>query len=518
MTGAKLGLFSLAGLLWSTPAAARPAYAIVVGNNASPTGDERLAPLRFADDDAVRYAEILGRVAAEVHLLTVLDAKTQRRHPGLAERTRPPTRAALDAAVRDVAARLSEAPGPVYVVFSGHGSNAADGEPYLALLDGDLTRTALFEDVLGALPAPRIHLVVDACNAGAMVGARGPFDREVDGATATVSPAARAAVLDARSLDRFPHVGAIVATTAGRASHEWSRIESGVFTHELLSGLLGPADVSGDLRVEYSEIQAFVAAANSRVADPRARPEIVAIPPAQDHRAPLFSMEDLPGPFLRGEAHELGHFFIELGGGRRYLDAHVGDARPVTILLPSGAGGFVRTPTSEAELPGREDGVIELDDLDFRAVRLAARGSLDETLRQDLFAAPFDAAYYRGFVDSRSLVPADLEIEARAPLSERWTWKERWAAGLFGLSAAALISTGVTGGLAARTKAQFEDTSVQRTAAELADRYDALVVATWVGAAVAAVAAGTGAGLWVSGQPSAPDDSADVSVGVSGRF
>ena len=45
-----------------------------------------------------------------------------------------------------------------------------------------------------------------------------------------------------------------------------------MFTHELLSGMLGAADVNGDLVVEYTEVQAFVAAANRDIKDPRAIP------------------------------------------------------------------------------------------------------------------------------------------------------------------------------------------------------------------------------------------------------
>ena len=291
-----------------------------------------------------------------------------------------------------------------------------------------------------------------------------------------------------------------------------------MFTHEVLSGLLGPADINGDLRIEYSELQAFVGAANSRISDPRARPDVRAIPPAQDHRAPLLALDGLAGPFLRGDLGRLGHFFIELSGGRRYLDAHLGAGRAATVLLPGGTAAFLRTASAEAALPVVDGGVLELSELDFRTVRLAARGSLDDALSVDLFAAPFDAAYYRGFVDSRALVPADLEVEAVAPLSARWTWKEKAAVGLFAASAAGLISAAVTGALAAHTKRQFDQTSAQRPATELAARYDGLVTATWVGAAVAAAAAGGGVGLWISAQPSSTGGPAGASVGISGSF
>jgi len=35
----------------------------------------------------------------------------------------------------------------------------------------------------------------------------------------------------------WPTVGVVIATTAGQEAHEWSQLESGVFTHEVISGL-----------------------------------------------------------------------------------------------------------------------------------------------------------------------------------------------------------------------------------------------------------------------------------------
>lgn len=510
-----LGL-ALASLLalGATPAAAAPGYAIVIGTNASPPEDPSLAPLRFADDDALRYADLFGRLGVAVRLLTVLDTDTQRRHPGRAATTTPPTRAAVLAAVDEVQAKLRTDPGPVYLVFSGHGSADDAGEPLLALLDESLTRSLLYERILARLDAPAVHLIVDACNAGAVVGVRGPFDDAVEAPRVTVTDPARAAVIAPRALARFPHVGAVVATSAGQASHEWTRIQSGVFTHTLLSGLAGAADINGDLRLAYSEIQAFVGSAHSRVQDPRARPEVLAIPPARDHTTPLVSLAALDGPFLRGDAGALGHFFVELAGGRRYLDAHLEAGRTATLLLPADTAGFVRAEGAEAELPARRDGIIELDDLTFRTVRLASRGTLDQALQADLFAAPFDVAYYRGFVDSRRVVPVDLAVERAVPLSERWTWKERTGVALWATAGAAAVGAVVTGVWAGSTRDQFEQATTQRASTDLARRYDQLTAATWVQAGVAAAAAGAGTWLWFSARPSRDG----AAVAISGSF
>ena len=50
--------------------------------------------------------------------------------------------------------------------------------------------------------------------------------------------------------------GVVVATSSEAETHEWSRFDGGVFSHELRSGLLGSADLDGDGQVRYDEIAA----------------------------------------------------------------------------------------------------------------------------------------------------------------------------------------------------------------------------------------------------------------------
>jgi hypothetical protein len=106
-------------------------YAVIVGYNGAQEG---LPALRFADDDAARFALLLSGFAespARVSLLARLDDETQR---GLAaagltpKPAGPPTRTALLAALADVgralAARPAGAPAPTfYFVYAGHGLN-----------------------------------------------------------------------------------------------------------------------------------------------------------------------------------------------------------------------------------------------------------------------------------------------------------------------------------------------------------------------------------------------------------
>ena len=91
----------------------------------------------------------------------------------------------------------------------------------------------------------------------------------------------------------FPTSARSSPRPAAAQAHEWDAYQRGVFTHEVLSALRGAADVNGDGRIEYSELAAFLAAANREVADPRARPQVVVQPPRSDRRAPIVDLAAL---------------------------------------------------------------------------------------------------------------------------------------------------------------------------------------------------------------------------------
>ena len=273
-------------LFLALPALADTRVGLVIGNNASPVGEPDLKALRYADDDALRFRALFVRAAGEVETLAVLDDETARRHPRVDASA--PTKVELMRAVAKLKTVVDDARArgertSAMIFFSGHGATRKDGEPYLALVGGELTGKELYDDVIAGIGADRSHLIVDACNAGAVVGARGKFDDARSAAEVELSDAALARLTENRVR---PDVGILIAASAGQKTHEWSRIESGVFSHEVLSALLGPGDVNGDGRVEYSEIQAFVSAANSRIQDPRARPTVIARPPKLDPRLP----------------------------------------------------------------------------------------------------------------------------------------------------------------------------------------------------------------------------------------
>jgi hypothetical protein len=218
--------------------------------------------------------------------------------------------------------------------FSGHGVRDESGSAALSLLDGALTRTWLYEQLLGRVSARAIHVIVDACHAEALVR-----PRDVDATLEPLEPVERQSYLDTATLTRFPNVGAVLASSSGAQSFEWDAYRSGVFAHQLLSALRGAADVNGDARVEYSEVAAFLSAANLRVKDPRARLDIVIRPPPVDRRTPLLNLSTLSGQFqLRGRAEGAWArgFFIESERGERLLDVFPEQTATLALRLPLG--------------------------------------------------------------------------------------------------------------------------------------------------------------------------------------
>lgn len=387
------------------------AYALIIANNLGM--DASQAPLRYADDDGARYYELLGPRMKEAVLLTVLDADTQALHPGLAARTRPPTRAALQEALAHLNARMSEdkARGDVpvlYFIFTGHGRRGAAGEGAVSLLDGAFTRTDLYEQVLAPSSAGLIHLIVDACDSYFFVNARGGLPQ------APAQVAAVEGLLATRELARYPHVGAVLSTSREQASHEWSAIRSGVFSHQVLSALAGAADVNADGRVEYSELQAFVAAANQGVEDVRGRLEVSIQPPALDRSAPLV---DLKQPaqlgYLLLPAGLEGRLWVEDARGLRVAELHKERERPVVLGLPPERGYFLRTAGREAPFHfSGVGGVVDAGGLAWRDNTLAARGAVEDALRDRLFSVPFGPRFYSGYMASLGETPVAAEQEA----------------------------------------------------------------------------------------------------------
>lgn len=488
-----------------TAAARDIAYAIVIGNNAPPIGAmETLQPLRYADDDAVRYHQLFARFA-DSRLLAVLDTQTQRRYLGLASTTQPPTQGNLDQLVGQLRVKMqrdrARGDRPIlYFAFSGHGTYDDHGEPFLALLDAKLTQKSLFDDVLARMPAGLIHVIVDACHAGGVVGVRGGgfFAKETSARASETTPADVAPIFQSGPLARHPNVGVIFAATIDQETHEWSVTESGVFSHEVISGLLGPADVNGDGKIEYTEVAAFVAAANRDIRDPRAVPHLIARPPAIDQNAHLVALSALAGVrTIRGDASALGHFFVELASGQRYLDANIDGEHKVAIVVPNDAVAYVRTETREAKLPATGD--VAIGKLVFHERAARRRGSIAATYQSALFASSYGPAYYRGYVDSVGAIGVafpEVVATVAADTALRTTGDRRIAYPAVAVAAAGAIASVTFGVLASRARSDFQATELQREAHDAKARYDRDRAVAITSGAVAVAATAIAWWLW----------------------
>ena len=481
--------------------AATVTYAIVIGNNAPPAeqASENLKPLRYADDDAVRFFELFQKLGANAKLLSVLDEPTQRRYPNIVNTAQEPSHANLLRIVEEFSERmqadLSRGDKPVfYFTYSGHGARAKDsGRVFLALIDKGLRQRTLYRHVLAKLPAVFSHVLIDACNAASVVGFRGEmFGKELDGQTVALT--AKEMRLSKR-LERHPTVGVIIATTTGQQAHEWSEYESGVFTHEVLSALLGAGDVNGDRKIEYSELHAFIAAANRDIRDHRAIPRVIAEPPRINRRAPLVALSDFRNTgILTGSSAGLGPFHIEMANGQRYLDAHMSDDSTTALALPADTPVFVRTENEEAELVLKPGARVNFGELQFHPRVERARGGIATMFREALFASPFGPTYYRGFIDRSGGMSVNFpSTEATRSLDVETS--DGLGVGLLvgaGIAGAVSVATGV---LAWQAKQDFNRTNFETKAARLRDRHFQLTTTAIVAATITAVA-GTAA-WWV---------------------
>jgi hypothetical protein len=391
-----------AAFLPRAASAAVSTYVLAVGYNGTPASPDGQGetPLQYADDDAVAFYAFARDFSRESALLTVMDADTQTRFPQEVADARPPSFGELRSQVQRFQKLLESdhARGNESVLlffYSGHGTRPKQNAPSLTLLDGALTRERLYDDVLSTIPARYIHLFIDACYAEAIVR-----PRDAEAASVELSEADLAQYASRSTLARFPNVGAMIASSVSSQTHEWDGYRHGVFTQELLSGLRGAADVNLDAKIEYSELYAFLSAANRNVADPRARLSVVARPPSSNARAPIVDLKDLKARASVTEiTSKAGHVHFEDQRGNRLADVRVENGARLAVALPSSKTMYVRSPLGEAELVLKPGEVVTFDRIVLGPPTARVRGALDLAMKRGLFATGFGPNYYRGFID-----------------------------------------------------------------------------------------------------------------------
>lgn len=303
-------------ILLLTPALAHAEeHALIVTNNKSLSLGR--ADLNYADDDGLKWKDLFETLGGKTQLLTTIDGPTRLLFPDVQVPT--PTRANLETALSRLKEAMDQSDGPdtLTLVFAGHG-DIAGGEGFLELEDGRLTATDL-EAMLASLPASRIHLIIDACNAYFMLHPRKPGARTV---TRNV---------DGGLLERHPHIGALLSTSAEALSWEWSEIQSGLFSHALRSGLRGGADLDRNGRITYRELEGFLTIAHVALPD-GFKPRLFIRPPSVERDLPVASLKGTRSLILETARH----IALSDSRGVRLFEGHFEAGVPLSIALPEG--------------------------------------------------------------------------------------------------------------------------------------------------------------------------------------
>lgn len=396
-------------------------YAVVVAQNQS--HDPGVRPLQYADDDGVKTWELLSLLTDNASLFVVPDQETARLHPAAAQRAEVPERAAILSRLRHynrlMARDIERGDEPeLFFIYAGHGDVDQTGQGYINLHDGKFTRAELYREVIAPSSARYLHVIIDACKSYFMVNSRGgrPWveDAVDDGGR---SDRRLRAFLEAEKLARYPRAGVVLATSGDQETHEWSRYRGGILSHELRSALSGAADVNGDGRVEYSELAAFLAAANARVTLPQARIAVFSQAPAINRRRALVDLGRVQRRggtrFLRFGPTLSGRFHIEDDRGVRYADLNKEAGSAFDVVVSSQRAYFVRrNEMEETEVRPSTAGRVDLSLAPWTARAVAARGAVERTFHQDLYQVPYGPRFYEGYVAKSG----DLPVEAASPV------------------------------------------------------------------------------------------------------
>lgn len=217
----------VAAVLGAGPAARAEVerFAVLLGNNRGAPGE---VELRYAERDARRLGEVLvelGEFPRE-NVVTLTGATAgEARRALLAVNER--VRRAID---------MNGAQPMLLVFYSGH----ADAEA-LHLQGTQLALREVEHVVAGSAAGARL-LITDSCRSGALTRVKGAKLADEFPLAVTVQ-------------DRLAGEGFIVLTSAaaGEDAQESDEVQGSFFTHALLSGLQGAADVDGDGAVVLSE-------------------------------------------------------------------------------------------------------------------------------------------------------------------------------------------------------------------------------------------------------------------------
>ena len=380
-------------------------FALIVANNRGSTLSE--PDLQYADDDGARYYQLFRSIAAadDLALLTAFDHTSLASYKDLALLAQPPRRSALEAAATRiaravVAARVRGEKTALYFVFAGHG-DIDNGRGYLALEDSRIDGSFLEQRIIEQIPADTKHLVLDSCNSFFVVNPRKPGGRR------WATPKDMALGFSAR----HPEVGLFLSTNSESEVFEWSQIESGVFSHEVRSGIAGAADVNGDGATSYAELAGFVETANRGITLENLRPHLFYRGPRGNANATLFPTGAMSGRRFRLSA-EPARLWLKNATGTRFLDLHK-ERGQMTLVLPEATTQEVsvfeelsylaprRPVVNQRDIPAGDE-PIELAATELAKPDVSARG---DRIFGALFAEPYGPVAYAQYLKQESKAP-----------------------------------------------------------------------------------------------------------------
>jgi hypothetical protein len=355
-------------------------FAVVVGSNDG--GPER-PRLRFAVSDAAAFAGVLqdlGGVSAADTLLL-----------------QEPDRRAFDAGLAQAARQLTAARAPdtrleLVLYYSGHSDETG------LLLGREVYRYDELRHALAALPADVRIAVLDSCSSGALTREKGGVRR---------APF---------SIDEASQVRGhafLTSSSDDESAQESDRVGGSFFTHFLVSGLRGAADVSHDGRVTLTEAYQFAYQETlARTERTRAGPQHAAydIQLAGTGDLVLTDLREITAGLALDGAVD-GRIYVRDAAERLVVELRKQPGRDVEIGLAPGAYRVTLdegTRLSEAQVQVAAGTRTPLSAARFRPVGrevVATRGGPGETglRREQLHAAAVPLA-------------ADANVEARFAL------------------------------------------------------------------------------------------------------
>jgi hypothetical protein len=363
-------------------------FVLIMGVNKSV--DQDLQPLRYGDDDAVRYFALFRTLGARTFLLSRLDQNTARLYTQAAAEAREPILNTLRETVEQIAkevevARERNVKTALYVVYAGHGNTSGESA-YITLEDARLTSKIVLDEVIDPIGAHSSHVIIDACYSYYMAFSRGPGGsrRPIKGFSNLEGLAGR------------EDLGLLLSISTGRDSHEWEAYQAGVFSHEVRSGLYGAADADHNGWISYREIAAFVEQANRAVPNDRYRPRVFARPPLSSEY--LVSLPETDSLELEVNGSRPAHYFLEDSQGVRLMDFHNRKGHTMRLIRPSSRGSlYLHNEDDQTEyLISPTSGKVELATLTPHQPRTQNRGAAHHAFAY-LFTLPFGPGVVRDY-------------------------------------------------------------------------------------------------------------------------